>query len=132
MLAGIPAQYFMEKKLSKPGIGLGIFDPEAFAEYVRCFNWKTIVGSCADYRACPTCDFDMDKADFEAGHKITLPLLVLWGARSHTEGVHGNVLDVWKKNYATNATGGALPCGHYVPEEAPEETYQHLMRHFRG
>ena len=74
----------------------------------------------------------MDKADFEAGHKITLPLLVLWGARSHTEGVHGNVLDVWKRNYATDATGGALPCGHYVPEEAPEETYQHLMRHFRG
>ncbi len=92
MLAGIPAQYFMEKKLSKPGIGLGFFDPEAFAEYVRCFNWKTIKGSCADYRACPTCDFDMDKADFEAGRKITLPLLVIWGARSHTEGVHGDVL----------------------------------------
>jgi hypothetical protein len=29
----------------KPGIGLGFFDPEAFAEYVRCFNWKTIKGS---------------------------------------------------------------------------------------
>ena len=41
-MAGVPAQWFMEKKLSKPGIGLGFFDPEAFAEYVRCFNWKTI------------------------------------------------------------------------------------------
>jgi haloacetate dehalogenase len=71
MLAGVPAQWYMEKKLSKPGIGLGFFDPEAFAEYVRCFNWKTIKGSCADYRACPTCDFEMDKADFEAGRKIT-------------------------------------------------------------
>src|SRR5712692_5155362 len=29
MLAGIPAQYFMEKKLSRPGIGLGFFDPAA-------------------------------------------------------------------------------------------------------
>ena len=108
MLAGIPAQWFMEKKLSKPGIGPGFFDPEAFAEYVRCFNWKTIKGSCADYRACPTCDFDMDKADFEAGRKITLPLLVIWGARSHTEGVHGDVLSVWQRNYATNARGAAL------------------------
>jgi len=31
MLAGVPAQWFMEKKLSKPGIGLGFFDPAAFA-----------------------------------------------------------------------------------------------------
>ena len=51
MLAAVPAQWYIEKKLSKPGIGLGYFDPEAFAEYVRCFNWKTIKGSCADYRA---------------------------------------------------------------------------------
>ena len=48
MMAGVPAQWFMEKKLSKPGIGLGFFDPEAFAEYVRCFTWKTIRGSCED------------------------------------------------------------------------------------
>ena len=130
MMAGVPAQWFMEKKLSKPGIGLGFFDPEAFAEYVRCFNWKTINGSCADYRACPTCDFDMDKADFEAGHKVTVPLLVIWGARSHTEGVHGDVLAVWQRNYATDAWGGALACGHYVPEEAPDETLQWLLRHF--
>ena len=74
MLAGIPARYFMEQKLSKPGIGLGFFDPEAFEEYVRCFNWKTIKGSCADYRACATCDLDMDTEDFEAGRKITVPL----------------------------------------------------------
>src|SRR5437762_2596960 len=116
--------------MAKPGIGLGFFDPEAFAEYVRCFNWKTIKGSCADYRACPTCDFDMDKADFEAGRKITVPLLVIWGARSHTEGVHGDVLAVWQRGYASDAWGGALPCGHYVPEEAPEETLKWLLQHF--
>jgi haloacetate dehalogenase len=130
MLAGVPAQWYMEKKLSKPGIGLGFFDPEAFAEYVRCFNWKTIKGSCADYRACPTCDFEMDRADFEAGRKITTRLLVIWGARSHTEGVHGDVLQVWQRGYATDAWGGALPCGHYVPEEAPDETLRWLLRHF--
>jgi haloacetate dehalogenase len=130
LLAGVPAQWFMERKLSKPGIGLGFFDPEAFAEYVRCFNWKTIKGSCADYRACATCDLEMDTADFDSGRKITLPLLVIWGARSHTEGVHGDVLAVWKRHYATDAWGGALPCGHYVPEEAPDGTYDNFMRHF--
>src|ERR1700739_2675953 len=131
MMGSVPAQWYMERKLSKPGIGLGFFAPEAFAEYVRCFTPKTIAGSCADYRACATCDFDMDKADFEAGRKITSPLLVIWGAKRHTEGVHGDVLAVWQRNYATNAWGGALPCGHYVPEEAPDQTLQYLLRHFQ-
>jgi len=58
------------------------------------------------------------------------PLLVIWGARSHTEGVHGDVLAVWQRGYATNATGGALPCGHYVPEEALDETLRWLLTHF--
>ncbi len=73
----------------------------------------------------------MDKADFEAGRKITVPLLVIWGARSHTEGVHGNVIEVWQRGYATNARGGALPCGHYVPEEAPDDTLRWLLQHFK-
>jgi haloacetate dehalogenase len=72
----------------------------------------------------------MDQADFAAGHKITQPLLVIWGATSHTEGVHGDVLRVWQRGYATHASGGALPCGHYVPEEAPEETLGALLQHF--
>jgi haloacetate dehalogenase len=131
MMAGVPAQWFMERKLSKPGIGLSFFDPEAFAEYVRCFTWKTIRGSCEDYRACATCDLDMDTADHAAGRKIECPLLVLWGARSHTGTVHGDVLAVWRR-YAENATGGPIDCGHYVPEEAPEETLRALLDHFRG
>ena len=129
MMSSVPATWYMEKKLSKPGIGLGFFDPEAFAEYVRCFNWKTIRGSCEDYRACPTCDFDMDDADFKAGRKVECPLLVVWGARSHTGTVHGDVLGVWK-NYAANASGGPIECGHYVPEEAPEETLGYFLAHF--
>jgi haloacetate dehalogenase len=78
-----------------------------------------------------TCDLDMDTADFAAGRKITVPLLVIWGGRSHTQGVHGDVLSVWQKNYAENAWGGPLPCGHYVAEEAPDETYAHFVKHFK-
>jgi haloacetate dehalogenase len=131
MMAGVPAQWFMEKKLSKPGIGLGFFDPEAFAEYVRCFTWKTIRGSCEDYRACATCDFEMDEADKEAGRKVGRPLLVLWGAKSHTGTVYGDGLQVWL-DYATEVSGGPIDCGHYVPEEAPDETLRWLQRHFEG
>jgi haloacetate dehalogenase len=130
MMESVPARWYMEHKLSKPGIGLGFFDPAAFDEYVRCFTPKTIRGSCADYRACATCDFDMDQADRTAGRKVACPLLVIWGAKSHTGRVYGDVLAVWR-DYATAVTGGAIECGHYVPEQAPEETYDRLVGFFR-
>ena len=130
MMAAVPAQWYMERKLSKPGIGLGFFDPAAFAEYVRCFNPKTIKGSCADYRAGATLDLEMDTADHAAGRKAGCPLLVLWGKQSHTGKVYGDVLSIWR-NYATDVTGGPIDCGHYVPEHAPEETYAQLATFFR-
>lgn len=127
MMAAVPPEWFMEKKLSKPGIGLGFLSPEAFAEYVRCFTWKTIHASCEDYRACATCDLEMDTADL--GRKVEMPLLVVWGAKSHTGTVHGDVLTIWK-DYATTVVGGPIDCGHYVPEEAPDETYAWFARFF--
>ena len=127
MMAAVPPEWFMEKKLSKPGIGLGFFSPEAFAEYVRCFTPKTIHASCEDYRACATCDLEMDTADRD--RKVETPLLVIWGAKSHTGTVHGDVLSVWK-DYATTVEGGPIACGHYVPEEAPDETYAWFVRFF--
>ena len=130
MMASVPADYFMERKLSKPGIGLAPFDKEAFAEYVRCFTWKTIRGSCEDYRACVTSDLDMDKEDYAAGKRVTCPLLAIWGARSHTGTVHGDVLAIWRGFAAGECVGGALACGHYVPEEAPAETLEWFLRFF--
>jgi haloacetate dehalogenase len=130
MMESVPAQWFMERKLSKPGIGLGFFDPAAFAEYVRCFTPKTIRGSCADYRACATCDLEMDSADRAAGRRVACPLLVLWGAQSHTGKVYDDVLAIWR-DYGTDVTGGPLECGHYVQEQAPDETYDRLIKFFR-
>jgi haloacetate dehalogenase len=129
MTGSVPPDWYMQRKLSKPGIGLGFFAPEAFAEYVRCFTWKTIRGSCEDYRACATSDFAMDDADFKAGHKVTCPLLVVWGSRSHTGQVYGDVLSVWR-DYADDVSGGPIECGHYVPEEAPQPTLDDFLKHF--
>jgi haloacetate dehalogenase len=130
MMESVPAQWYMEHKLSKPGIGLGFFDPAAFAEYVRCFTPKTIKGSCADYRACVTCDLEMDTADHAAGRKAACPLLVLWGAKSHTGRVYDDVLAIWR-DYGTEVSGGPIDCGHYVQEQAPDETYDRLVKFFR-
>jgi haloacetate dehalogenase len=127
MMESVPARWFMERKLGKPGIGLSIFAPEAFDEYVRCFTPKTIRASCADYRATATLDRALDEADW--GRKGSCPTLVLYGAKSHTGTVYGDVLAVWR-DYAEDVVGGPLDCGHYVPEHAPEETLGWFLRFF--
>jgi haloacetate dehalogenase len=84
---------------------------------------------CEDYRATFGVDLDMDTADFAAGRKIACPVLLLWGA---TGGVGRNhkAAGIWSA-YAADIRGAkALPCGHYLSEEAPEETYGELRAFF--
>jgi haloacetate dehalogenase len=122
--------YFIEKKLAKTAQGLSFFDPRALAEYKRYFrNPATVHAMCEDYRATHGVDLDMDTKDFEAGRKIDCPALVLWGA---TGGVGRNHKpeEIWRR-YASDIRGAkALPCGHYLSDEAPEETYRELREFF--
>jgi haloacetate dehalogenase len=131
-MMGADPDWFIEKKLAKTKQGLSFFDPEALAEYKRCFrNPETIHAICEDYRATFGIDFEMDTKDFEAGRKMGCPVLLLWGAtggvgRNHTPGP----AEIWR-NYATNIVGAkALSCGHYLSEEAPNETTEALRAFF--
>jgi haloacetate dehalogenase len=129
-LMGADPDYFIRKKLAKTEQGLGFFGEEALAEYMRCFrNPATIHGMCEDYRATAGVDLAMDTADFAAGRRIETPLLLLWGATGAV-GRLQKPAEVWA-DYAVNIRGAeALPCGHYLSEEAPEETYRALHRFF--
>ena len=126
--------FFIEKKLAKTKQGLSFFDPRALEEYKRYMrNPATVHAMCEDYRAAATVDLAMDTKDFEAGRKIACPVLLLWGA---TGGVGRNHRpdpgEIWQR-YAADIRGAkALPCGHYLSEEAPEETYNELRRFFSG
>jgi haloacetate dehalogenase len=129
MMGSVPAAWYMEKKLSKKGIGLAPFSDEAFAEYVRCFDEKTIRGSCADYRAAATIDCELDTADL--GRKLTMPILVLWGMRSGVGRRFADPLGLWRRR-AEDVRGEALPSGHYVNEEAPDQVLDWFLRFFAG
>jgi len=130
LMAGVSPEYYIEKKISKPGKGLTPFSKEALAEYVRCFNWKTIRGSCEDYRACATSDLEMDTKDFLSNNKVQCPTLSIWGKDSHTGKVYGDLLPIWKKYVSGPLSGGEIDCGHYVIEEKPEPTIEWLFNHF--
>lgn len=111
------------------GPDTGFFHPDAVADYLSCFrDPETIRGMCEDYRAGATVDYEHDLVDKRAGRTISCPLLVLWGANGPLERWH-DVLAVWRE-WADHVQGQALPCGHYLAEEAPEETSEALRGFF--
>jgi haloacetate dehalogenase len=109
--------------------GGDVFAPEAWAEYERCFvKPGTAAAVCADYRAGAGIDLAHDRADRDAGRRLTQPLRVLWGAR----GVVGACFDplaLWQAA-AENASGRALDAGHYLAEEAPDEVLAEAQAFF--
>ena len=91
------------------------------AEYLRCFRKDSVIrATCADYRAGATVDVEDDAADRKAGRRIACPLLVLWGESRL------DMLPVWRR-WAEDVRGEALPCGHFLPEEAPEAVLRQLL-----
>lgn len=122
--------YYIHYKLNKKGVGLSIFTPEAFAEYVRCTTPEQIHAVCEDYRATVTLDYAFDKADFEAGRKIACPLLVLWGENSHV-GRHLKPIEIWSR-WSDDLRGHAIPTGHYPAEQRPDLVGPALLDFFSG
>ncbi len=111
--------------------GLAVFDPAALSEYRRCVNIPGSAASiCADYRASAGIDLEHDRADRAAGHRLAMPLRVLWGE----QGVVGRCFDVMRlwQACAVSASGRALPCGHYIAEEVPADLLGEMSSFFRG
>ncbi len=69
-------------------------DPEAIEEYVRAFSAPgALRAGFDDYRASFPTDAEAD--DAEAGRKLGMPLLALWGA----DGLLGALptLEIWRE-----------------------------------
>jgi haloacetate dehalogenase len=128
-LIGHDPKFFLERKMRHWGKNRDAITDEAFNDYLRCFsNPDTIHASCEDYRASASVDLEHDAAD--ANLKLTMPLLALWGAN----GMVGNKYDMlaaWR-DVAENVFGFAVPGGHYLPEEAPDETCRALLNFFNA
>lgn len=106
--------------------GLRPFDPRAFAEYERCIALPgTPHAMCEDYRAAAGIDLEHDRADRAQGRRLALPLMVLWGA----DGVVQRCFDplaLWRR-VADDVRGEAVPCGHYIAEEAPDALLEKVL-----
>ena len=113
-----PAAYIVDV-IGRRSAGLAPFDPRALAEYQRCIALPGAAhGICEDYRAAAGIDMAHERADRESRRLIEAPALVLWGERGVIHKCF-EPLDEWRR-LARRVEGGALPCGHYIAEEAPD------------
>jgi haloacetate dehalogenase len=104
------------------------FNSEALADYLRCcHNPATIHAMCEDYRAGATIDYQLDEAD-RGSKRIECPVLVLWSKRGELAAWY-DVLAIWR-DWANDVGGQAIDAGHYLAEEAPEQTFAALHRFF--
>ena len=113
-----PVRY-LRQVMGKRHAGLQAFAPEAMAEYERCAAIPGTAHSvCEDYRASAAIDLAHDRADIAQDRRLGQPLRVLWGQHGAV-GRCFDVLALWSER-AHAVTGKALPCGHYIAEEAPQ------------
>ena len=129
-LIGADPIFYLHWVLGRWGTGLNAFASEALAEYERCFKDPAVIhASCEDYRAAASIDLAHDEADLD--RRIQCPVLALWGRRGLMER-HFDVLATWRERAAGPVSGRALDCGHFLPEERPQETALALLEFFGG
>lgn len=123
-LIGAEPAFYLQWILDHWSDRRGAFAADAVAEYLRCFDTEAIRAISEEYRASATIDLLHDEAGKE--HKVSCPTLILWSANSMW--AQYDVLEIWKSR-AEDAQGVALDCGHFLPEEDPEQTAAELL-HF--
>lgn len=100
-------------------------EPEALADYLETNgNIEALHAMCEDYRAGASIDMEHDAAD--AARLIAVPLLILSGATSFSTSTVFDVEKAWRLE-AADLAFGTIDSGHFIPEEAPEETLKALL-----
>lgn len=119
---GADPEYFLFR-----GSG-GMFDPAAYADYVRCLaNPAMVHAICEDYRAGASYDVAADEAD-RGKARIKVPVQVLWGSKGALAAWY-DVLAIWR-DWADDVQGHVIESGHFIPEENPAETLKALRNFF--
>jgi haloacetate dehalogenase len=107
----------------------GAITEEAYAQYLRCLSDpETIRATCMDYRSI---ELDLVHDEADRGRKLTCPLLALWGSNMDKRpgwqtGSRLDMLTTWRER-AGDVRGRPIDCGHFLAEEAPDETVKEIL-----
>jgi haloacetate dehalogenase len=130
LIGGNP-DFFLKQKMASQtkSKSLEAIDFHALEHYLAPFRDPSRVHAmCEDYRAGAYADFEIDRADHDAGKKITIPMLALWGDAGIASAA-ATPLDTWKR-WATNVRGKPIDSGHFLTEENPDATAAALRDFF--
>lgn len=106
---------------------MGVENYAEWREVIR--NPRVVRAMLEDYRAGLTIDRAHEEADRAAGHRLKMPLLVLWSLRDDLETLYGDPLKIWE-DWATAAHGFGIDSSHHMAEEAPDELVAALTTFF--
>ena len=128
-LIGNSAKQYLDFLLERWTAVEGSITEEAYAEYLRCFDDPdTIRATCLDYRGVA---LDLEHDEKDRGRTLDCPVLALWGGNMAKRpgwqtGKHLDMLTVWRER-ADDVRGRSLDCGHFIPEERPEEMVSEIL-----
>ena len=96
------------------------YDKTALAAYlVSATRQEAITAMCECFRAGFHIDRGHDLQDRQAGRQIICPTLIAWGENG-VIGKHFDMRRIWR-SWCEKPTFAPMPCGHFIPEEAPDE-----------
>lgn len=108
----------------------------AVEHYAKCYEQdEVILGAVADYSAGAAEDWDAQQEDLKEGRKIQVPVLSVLYCEGLSK-MNGDVEGIWKQwanadvKVEAHLIGGGV--GHYLPEEAPEQTNKHIVDFLEG
>jgi haloacetate dehalogenase len=128
MIGAVP-EAFLRYMLRGLTFRAGAIEEPMVQEYLRAFTQPgTIRAGLEDYRAAATRDYEDDERDLVL--KLRCPVLAIWGEYGKMHKIF-DVLACWREK-APDVRGHTLPCGHFIPEEAPGELLADLRPFLRG
>ena len=117
-------EYFYRNWGAKPDVMSG----EDVSEYLRTYCQASAMRAGFNYYRAYHQDV-VDNQEALAHRKLKMPVLALSGSKGRGRG--GDVVLASAHRVAENVRGGEIAdCGHWIPEEKPEELLQELFSFF--
>lgn len=119
----------------KPSTDTNLFPAEMMTSYLAQLSSPPRVhATCEDYRCSGPggIDIEHDEADRKSNKKINQPFRALWGSHGVNQLLFGDEgpIRLWQNVCSSPVTGRSIECGHYMPEEAPAEIADDIVKFF--
>jgi haloacetate dehalogenase len=101
--------------------------PAARAAYLAAARDPDVIHAiCQDYRASAFVDAEHDRDDREAERRLAMPVLAMWQDPGEVQ-LPFDPQEIWS-SWAPELRTHVMPCGHFLPEELPDEVTSAVMR----